>query len=77
MNGEEQNKSAEMNFSGWGRFSETFLTKITDDINGENLSIMDMLWRTNLNLMKLLSVNYKYAEKSSQYRRKKFSVSVK
>lgn len=58
-------------FSGWGKLSEGFLeTKIkhADPETGELVSIMDMLWRTNDNLMELLSAKYTFAQAIDEYR---------
>ena len=51
-------------YSGWGNFSERFLTGIegTDLETGECFTIMDALWNTNCNLMQLLSKRFTFRE---------------
>lgn len=51
-------------YSGWGNFSEEFLTGITgaDIETGECFNIMTALWVTNNNLMQLLSGRYTFLE---------------
>ena len=50
------------NYSGWGNFSEKFLTGIegTDLETGECFTILDALWKTNCNLMQLLSKRFTF-----------------
>ncbi len=47
---------AKLNYSGWGRLSKEFLTKIfsVDKSTGELVNIIDAMWDTNLNLMQLI-----------------------
>ncbi len=68
---EEQKKALAFRCSGLGRLSRQFLTGIyhTDPDTGEAWSIMDMLWRTNDNLMELLSGRYTFAQSVEEYRK--------
>ena len=61
-------------FRGWGNLSAQFLTEIkhTDQETGELISIIDMLWQTNDNLMELLSDRYTFAQSVEAYRENKF-----
>lgn len=61
-------------FSGWGNLSAQFLTEIKhiDQETGELISIIDMLWRTNDNLMELLSDRYTFADAVEAYRQNKY-----
>lgn len=70
---EEQKKALSFKASGWGRLSQKFLTGIyhTDSDTGEALSIMDLLWQTNNNLMELLSSRYTFMESVEAYRQEK------
>ena len=70
---EEQKKALSFKVSGWGRLSQKFLTGIyhTDSDTGEALSIMDLLWQTNNNLMELLSSRYTFMESVEAYRQEK------
>ncbi len=47
---------AKLNYSGWGRLSEEFLTEVVsvDKETGELVNIVTALWQTNMNLMQLL-----------------------
>ena len=71
---EEQRKALRFQASGWGRLSRTFLTEIyhTDPSTGEALSIIDLMWQTNHNLMELLSSRFTFMEAVEAYREKKF-----
>lgn len=53
-----------LNLKEFGRLSKRLLTGVyhADPETGEALSIMDMLWRTNENLMQLLSGRYSFRE---------------
>ena len=57
-------KVCSLNYNGWGRLSKKFLTeiKVPSQLREENLSIMDALYKTNENLMKLLSDQYGFME---------------
>lgn len=63
------------NFRGWGRLSAEFLTEIKhmDQETGELISIIDMLWQTNDNLMELLSERYSFAKAVEEYRAEKYA----
>lgn len=56
-------------YSGWGNFSEKFLKGIigVNKETGETFSIIDALWETNDNLMKLLSDRYTFKEEIDKY----------
>ena len=50
--------------SGWGRFSEKFLTQmrgIMPEVRSEPMSILDALWNTQYNLMELLAADKPYS----------------
>lgn len=70
---EEQKRALSFKASGWGRLSQKFLAGIyhTDPDTGEALSIMDLLWQTNNNLMELLSSRYTFMESVEAYRQEK------
>ena len=70
---EEQKKALTFRCSGWGRLSKVFLTGIfhVDPDTGEAVSILDMLWNTNDNLIELLSGRYTFAQAVEVYREKK------
>lgn len=58
-----------LNYKDWGRLSSTILNGIYHvDENGEVFTIMDMLWNTNENFMKLMSNKYQFAEKAKAYK---------
>lgn len=61
-------------FRGWGNLSAQFLTEIkhADRETGELISIIDMLWAKNDNLMELLSDRYDYAQSVEEYRAAKY-----
>ena len=64
-----------LNYKDWGRLSEKMLNGIYhEDENGEVFTIMDMLWNTNENLMKLLSNRYQFAEKAKDYKEKTYGL---
>lgn len=73
LSAEEQKKAISKKYSGWGKLSAKFLTEIyhTDSQTGEALTIMEMLWRTNKNLMQLLSRQYTFADAVENYRQEK------
>ncbi len=59
-----------LKYKDWGRLSKVFLTEIYHvDGQGEAFSIMDMLRNTNMNLMQLLSKEYKFSEEAEKYRK--------
>lgn len=51
-------------YKGWGRLSRTFLEEVYHEIpaTGEVRSIIQMMWETNENLMKLLSSGYGFLD---------------
>ena len=53
-----------LSYSGWGRFSKTFLEDITAPApeTGEVWNIITALWETNDNLMQILSANYRFKD---------------
>ncbi len=61
---EDIDKITKLKYSGWGRFSEKFLCKIqgVNEQTGEILSIMGMLWESQLNLMEILSNDYEFVK---------------
>lgn len=62
---EKQIKAISMlSYKGWGKFSRKFLEDIiaVDPDTKEKMSIMDALWKTNENLMQLLSNHYGYLD---------------
>ena len=62
-------------FKGWGRLSAELLTEIkhADPETGELVSLIDMLWQTNENLMELLSERYTFGAAVEAYRREKYA----
>lgn len=52
------------NYKGWGRLSRAFLEDIyhVDRATGEGYSIIHMMWKTNKNLMELMSSKYDYLD---------------
>lgn len=65
-----------LKYSDWGRLSETFLTGIysadPDQVTGEACTIMDMLRKSDKNLMQLLTDRYTFAEQADAHRRELF-----
>ncbi len=61
---EDIDRITKLHYSSWGRFSEKFLCKIqgVNEQTGEILSILGMLWETQLNLMEILSKDYEFLE---------------
>lgn len=60
---EEQIDSlSRLKFSGWGKFSEKFLTRIRAMVEGEEMCILEALENTNLNLMELLGDEYGFTK---------------
>ena len=59
---EDKKYISKLKYNDFGRLSKKFLTEITgvckDDGKGEILSIIDMLWNKNENLMQILSERY-------------------
>ena len=62
---EEQLKKIQgLRYNGWGNFSEKFLNGITgaNKETGEVFTIIEALWKTNCNLMQLLSSNFTFKD---------------
>lgn len=73
LSDEEIKKICRLNYRGWGRLSKTFLQNIYHvDKNGEAHSIIDMLWETNENLMRLMSDAYSFQQKCMNYKKEHF-----
>lgn len=69
LNKDERQKVMNMKFDGWGRLSKEFLTQIyhIDKTTGECMNILDALWKTNDNLMELLSRRYTFSSALEEY----------
>lgn len=71
LSSSEIEKLCKLNFKGWGRLSKELLDgEHIIDINketGEVLNIITMMWRTNNNLMQLLSYEYNYTKCINDY----------
>lgn len=61
---EKLKKVAGFRYSGWGNFSQKFLSGIEgmDCETGEVFNLIDALWQTNNNLMQLLSKNFTFVD---------------
>lgn len=73
----EQMKAVrKLRYSGWGNFSEKFLCGIEgiDRDTGETFTLIQALWRTNCNLMQLLSSRFTFKEEIEKYNAEKSSV---
>ena len=61
-----------LKYSAWGRLSRTFLTELysedPDGESGEAYNILEMLRRTDCNLMQLLTDRYRFAELAEAHR---------
>lgn len=57
-----------MKYSGWGNFSDRFLNGVrgADKETGESYTIIEALWKTNYNLMQLLSKQFSFKEEIDQ-----------
>ena len=65
-----------LKYTGWARLSKEFLTAIyTVNEDGEAFNIIEMMRRTNLNLMQLLSKDYQFRQKAEEYRKEHHPVS--
>ena len=65
---DERKQICSLSYKGWGNLSEMLLNGITvTDSNGVEVSVMDMLWNTNLNLMQILSKEYGYKAEIEHY----------
>ena len=65
-------------YAGWGRLSQEFLTKLyhVDDKTGEAISILEMMRRTNCNLMELLSSRYQYLDQIQAYNQEHYGATT-
>ncbi len=63
LSADEITKISKLKYSGWGRFSQKFLTGITTEIKGrdEYKSIISLLWDTQDNLMEIIN-KYEFSE---------------
>ena len=65
------NRAAGKRYTGWGRLSQEFLTRIYDNRfepeTGEYPNIITSLWTTNENLMQLLGGSHGFAEAVQRY----------
>lgn len=61
---EQIKKICRFKYSGWGNFSLSFLNGIrgADRETGESFTIIEALWKTNYNLMQLLSKQFTFRE---------------
>lgn len=65
---DERKQICSLSYKGWGNLSEMLLTGIAViNSDGVEVSIMDMLWNTNLNLMQILSKRYGYKREIEHY----------
>lgn len=57
-----------MKYSGWGNISDRFLNGVrgADKETGESYTIIEALWKTNYNLMQLLSKQFSFKEEIDQ-----------
>lgn len=62
LSNEEISRISRLRYSGWGRLSEKFLNGIKgiDKETGEQETIIEAMWKTQHNLMELLSMDYEY-----------------
>lgn len=65
-------------YTGWGRLSQEFLTKLyhVDDKTGEAIPILEMMRRTNCNLMELLSSRYQYLDQIQKYNQEHYGATT-
>lgn len=65
---EQIKKICQLKYSGWGNFSDRFLNGIrgADKETGESYTIIEALWKTNYNLMQLLSKQFSFKEEIDQ-----------
>ncbi len=54
-------KLSKLSLKDWGNFSENFLLGIRAKINGVEMTILDALFETNMNLMELLAAGFRDA----------------
>lgn len=75
LNEQDKKHVLRLNYKDWGRVSKVFLTEIYHfDKNGEAFSIMDLLWNTNNNLMKLMTKPYTFNTHCEEYRKEHFGL---
>lgn len=81
FNNKEIERMAAKHMVGWGRFSETFLTGLQSeslhDSNGKGLTILEALFKTNLNLMELLSSAGGFSHVIEKFNEKNFELAKK
>lgn len=65
---EQIKKICQLKYSGWGNFSDRFLNGVrgADKETGESYTIIEALWKTNYNLMQLLSKQFSFKEEIDQ-----------
>ena len=66
-------------YTGWGRLSKEFLTKlyhVEKDNTGEAIPILEMMRRTNCNLMELLSSRYQYLDQIQAYNQEHYGATT-
>ena len=68
LNQDQIKKICHLKYNGWGNFSETFLNGIkgANKETGESYTIIEALWKTNYNLMQLLSKQFSFKEEIDQ-----------
>ena len=66
---EEMKLILKLKYRDWSRLSKEFLTEIEtmDEETGELISIIEMLWRKNENIMELLSYKYDFSNRIKEY----------
>lgn len=66
---EEMKLILKLKYKDWSRLSKEFLTEIEtmDEETGELISIIEMLWRKNENIMELLSYKYDFSDRIKEY----------
>lgn len=78
LSDEDIKRICRLKYNKWGRLSKTFLTQIYDidrqSGTGEMVSVLEMLRRTNENLMKLLSDKYEFRNKAAEYKVQKLGI---
>ena len=65
---EQIKKICQLKYSGWGNFSDRFLNGVrgADKETVESYTIIEALWKTNYNLMQLLSKQFSFKEEIDQ-----------
>ena len=66
---EEMKLILKLKYRDWSRLSKEFLTEIEtmDEETGELISIIEMLWKKNENIMELLSYKYDFSNRIKEY----------